>query len=75
MRETYKSVSKIKSRIDTNKPKTFDMMNTNNTSFNNKRNNRPVSAKEKFEDMEHIRRLEAMSKRILSIGKVNKIKF
>lgn len=27
------------------------------------------SAKEKFEDFEHIRRLDAMSKRILSLGK------
>jgi hypothetical protein len=26
--------------------------------------------KDKYEDMEHIRRLDAMSKRILSIGKV-----
>jgi hypothetical protein len=29
-----------------------------------------TNAQEKFNDMEHIRRLEAMSKRIVSIGKV-----
>jgi len=28
------------------------------------------TAKEKFEDMEHIRRLDAMSKRMTSLGKV-----
>ena len=61
VRQTYKGVSSIKPRIDSAKPHTYSM--TKNLT----KNNRP---KENLEDMEHIMRLEAMSKRILSIGKV-----
>jgi hypothetical protein len=60
VRQTYKGVSKVKPVIDANKPFTFEM-GKGKTNQN---------AKEKFEDFEHIRRLNAMSKRILSIGKV-----
>jgi hypothetical protein len=61
VRQTYKGVSNVKTRIDSAKPFTYNM--ARNIGDN-------TSQKEKFEDMEHIRRLNAMSKRILSIGKV-----
>jgi hypothetical protein len=60
VRQTYKGVSSVKPRIDSAKPTTYHMAKSKGGG----------RQKEKFEDMEHIRRLEAMSKRILSIGKV-----
>lgn len=60
MRQTYKSVLNVKSAVDTKKPATYEM--TKLSKF--------YTAKEKFEDMEHIRRLDAMAKRMTSLGKV-----
>lgn len=60
VRQTYKGVSNVKPMVDANKPFTFDMGKGNKIQKGN----------EKFEDFEHIRRLNAMSKRILSLGKV-----
>jgi hypothetical protein len=57
--QTYKGVASIKPVVDSNKPFTY-YMGKNMTNYR---------AKEKFDDFEHIRRLNAMSKRILSIGK------
>lgn len=59
VRQTYKAVANVKSIVDANKPFTFKMGKS-----------QKQSAKEKFEDFEHIRRLSAMSKRIVSLGKV-----
>jgi len=60
VRQTYKSIINVKPSIDNKKPLTYDM--TKLSKIN--------SAKEKFEDMEHIRRLDAMTKRIATLGKV-----
>jgi hypothetical protein len=46
--------------VDSKKPNTFNM----GKGIKNQKGN------EKFEDFEHVRRLNAMSKRILSFGKV-----
>ena len=59
VRETYKGVARVKAAVDTNKPFTFNMG----------RSIKMQSGKEVFEDFEHVRRLNAMSKRILSLGK------
>ena len=59
VRETYKKVSKVKPYIDNKKPETMGY----------KKTNQYRSCKEKYDDIEHKRRLEAMSKRILSLGK------
>ena len=64
VREAYKKVSKVKSYVDNKKPNTFDM----------KPKNCFKSVKEKYEDIEHLRTLKAMSKRILSIGKMQERK-
>ncbi len=58
VRHTYKGVSNVKPRIDNNNPQTLNIIKSTG--------NRQT---EQFEDMEHIRRLNAMSKRILSLGK------
>lgn len=50
----------MKAAVDTKKPSTYEMNKI--SKFN--------TAKEKFEDMEHIRRLDAMAKRMTSMGKV-----
>jgi hypothetical protein len=59
VRETYKKVSKVKHYIDNKAPETIGY----------KKTNQYRSCKEKYDDIEHKRRLEAMSKRILSLGK------
>lgn len=59
VRETYKKVSSIGPMVDNKKPFTFDK----------KPKGKYNSCKERYENMEHVRCLEAMSKRILSIGK------
>ena len=64
VREAYKKVSNVKCYIDNKKPTTFNM----------KAKNCFKSAKEKYEDIEHLRTLKAMSKRILSIGKMHERK-
>ena len=64
VREAYKKVSNAKSYIDNKEP----------TTFKNKRKNCFKSVKEKYEDIEHLRTLKAMSKRILSIGKMHERK-
>ena len=64
VREAYKKVSSVKAYVDNKKPFTYDK--------------RPKgiynTAKEKYDKMEHLRILEAMSKRILSIGKMHERK-
>jgi hypothetical protein len=64
VREAYKAVSSVKPYVDNKKPFTYDK--------------RPKgiynTAKERYEKMEHLRILEAMSKRILSIGKMHERK-
>ncbi len=62
VRETYKGVAKVKPTVDAKIPFTFNMGKSKNS-----------SAKEKFEDLEHVRRLTAMQNRISSIGKVYNI--
>ena len=64
VREAYKKVSNAKSYIDNKEP----------TTFKKKRKNCFKSVKEKYEDIEHLRTLKAMSKRILSIGKMHERK-
>jgi hypothetical protein len=59
VRQTYKGVSNVKPQIDAKQPFTFNMG----------KKNKHQSAKDKFDDFEHVRRLNAMSKRILSLGK------
>lgn len=51
----------MKPSVDTKKPSTYHMTNLS----------KYYTGKEKFEDMEHVRRLDAMSKRMISLGKVN----
>ncbi len=60
VRQTYKSVANTKAVVNAKEP----------SSMNLGIKLKLQTAKEKFQDMEHIRRLEAMSKRILSMGKV-----
>ena len=64
VREAYKKVSNVKHYVDDKKPSTYYM----------KPKNCFKSAKEKYEDIEHLRILKAMSKRILSIGKMHERK-
>ena len=67
VRNTYKGVAQIKKSImplilvvDNNQPQTYNMG----------KGLSQTRQKELYDEMEHIRRLNAMSKRILSIGKV-----
>ena len=64
VREAYKKVSNAKCYVDNKKPVTYNM----------KPKNHFKSIKEKYEDIEHLRTLKAMSKRILSIGKMHERK-
>ena len=64
VREAYKKVSNAKSYVDNKEPATFKI----------KRKNCFKSVKEKYEEIEHLRTLKAMSKRILSIGKMHERK-
>ena len=64
VREAYKKVSSVKPYIDNKKPFTYDM----------KPKGIYNTAKERYEKMEHLRILEAMTKRILSIGKMHERK-
>ena len=64
VREAYKKVSNVKCYVDNKQPVTFNM----------KKKNCFKSAKENYEDTEHLRVLKAMSKRILSIGKMHERK-
>jgi len=64
VREAYKKVSSAKVHIDNKKPVTFNM----------KPKNCFKSVKERYEEIEHLRTLKAMSKRILSIGKMHERK-
>jgi len=64
VREAYKKVSSVKPYIDNKKPFTYDM----------KPKNCFKSVKEKYDDIEHLRTLKAMQKRILSIGKMHERK-
>lgn len=59
VRQTYKGVANVKPQIDVKQPLTFNMG----------KKIKHQSAKDKFDDFEHVRRLNAMSKRILSLGK------
>lgn len=59
VRQTYKKVSTVKPYIDNSKPETLKV----------KPKGKYRSCKEQYDNMEHLRILEAMSKRILSIGK------
>ncbi|MCQ2816144.1 MAG: hypothetical protein MJ252_02650 [archaeon] len=59
VREAYKKISKTKHWIDNSKPETYDM----------KPKGKYKSCKEEYDNIEHLRILEAMSKRILSFGK------
>ena len=61
VREAYKKVSNVKHYVDDKKPSTYYM----------KPKNCFKSIKEKYADIEHLRTLKAMSKRILSIGKMH----
>ena len=63
VRQTYKGVAKVKPTIDSNLPFTYNMGKSNKNG----------NAMEKFEDLEHVRRLTAMQKRMQSFGKVYKI--
>ena len=60
----HPGIKKTKHYVDVNKPATFDI--------------KPKicfkSAKEKFEEIEHLRTLKAMQKRVLSIGKMHERK-
>ena len=64
VREAYKKVSNVKHYVDDKKPDTYDI----------KHKNTFKSIKEKYADIEHLRTLKAMSKRILSIGKMHERK-
>ena len=64
VREAYKKVSTVKHYVDDKKPFTYDM----------KPKNCFKSAKEKYEEIEHLRTLKAMQKRVLSIGKMHERK-
>ena len=64
VREAYKKVSTVKYYVDDKKPSTYDM----------KPKNCFKSVKEKYDDIEHLRTLKAMQKRILSIGKMHERK-
>lgn len=59
VRETYKKVSSVKPYIDNSKPETLKV----------KPKGKYKSCKEQYDNMEHLRILEAMSKRIMSLGK------
>jgi hypothetical protein len=61
VREAYKKVSNVHHYVDDKKPSTFNM----------KPKNVFKSIKEKYDDIEHLRTLKAMTKRILSIGKMH----
>jgi hypothetical protein len=58
VRHTYKGVSKVKPRIDNSNPETMKI-----------KHKPTAKQKDQFEDTEHIRRLNAMAKRILALGK------
>jgi hypothetical protein len=58
VRHTYKGVSKVKPRIDNTNPQTLNIIKSTGH-----------KQSEQYEDTEHIRRLNAMSKRMLSLGK------
>ena len=64
VRETYKKVSNVSHYVDDKKPSTYYMKPKN--CFKN--------IKEKYAEIEHLRTLKAMSKRILSIGKMHERK-
>ena len=64
VREAYKKVSKAKCYVDNKIPITYNM----------KPKKCFKSVKEKYEEIEHLRILKAMSKRILSIGKMHERK-
>ena len=64
VREAYKKVANVKHYVDNKKPNTYDI----------KHKNTFKSIKEKYADIEHLRTLKAMSKRILSIGKMHERK-
>ena len=61
VREAYKKVSNVKHYVDDKKPDTYNI----------KHKNVFKSIKEQYADVEHLRTLKAMSKRILSIGKMH----
>ena len=61
VREAYKKVSNAKHYVDDKKPDTYNI----------KHKNVFKSIKEQYADVEHLRTLKAMSKRILSIGKMH----
>jgi hypothetical protein len=60
IRQTYKGVANVKATIDDKVPFTFKMGKSQKNG----------TAKEQFQDLEHVRRLISMQKRIISIGKV-----
>ena len=64
VREAYKKVANVKHYVDNKKPDTYDIKHKNVF--------KPI--KEKYADIEHLRTLKAMSKRILSIGKMHERK-
>ena len=64
VREAYKKVSNVKHYVDDKEPSTY----------NKKLKNCYKSAKEKYANIEHLRTLKAMSKRILAIGKMHERK-
>ena len=64
VREAYRKVANAKHLVDNKKPDTYDI----------KHKNTFKSIKEKYTEIEHLRTLKAMSKRILSIGKMHERK-
>ena len=64
VREAYRKVANVKPYVDNKKPDTYDIKHKNVF--------KPI--KEKYADIEHLRTLKAMSKRILSIGKMHERK-
>ena len=64
VREAYKKISSTKHYIDNKEPDTFNMKRKN---FN-----KPI--KEKYDEIEHLRTLKAMTKRIFSLGKMHERK-
>lgn len=64
VREAYKKISTAKHYVDNSKPDTYNM----------KPKNCYKSVKEKYDEIEHLRTLKAMTKRILSIGKMHERK-
>lgn len=64
VREAYKKISTVKHYVDNKMPETYKM----------KPKNCYKSIKEKYDEVEHLRTLKAMTKRILSIGKMHERK-